>query len=233
MAVKVVVSGPTMDIESSTFDISKFKANIGNYHKTSRFQMYIHVPTILENVFKNDTNSNLSNTAKKLMFDIEKVVMPGISFATEDIRRQGYGYIERKPYSPIMETINCIVRSDSEGKNYDYFQTWLKSVMDYQIEGSIDSQDHFSIGPWDAHYYELNYKDDYSATVEIAAINESSEAAIHLILYEVYPIYIGDMNYDWADMNNIVKFPIKLTYSYWKQSRYYSTTNNTTANTSG
>lgn len=237
MAIKITAYGPVSDIiNPATFDISRFKANIGNYHKTSHFQMYVQMPTILSNVSQVKSTSNMVSVSQNMTFDIEKVVMPGVSFATEDVRRHGYGFIERQPYSPIMETINCIVRSDSEGKNYDFWQTWFSSIMNFQIDSTIDEDNIYSFGPYGAHYYELNYKSDpnggYSTTVQIAAINESSEAAIQLILAHAYPIYIGDMNYDWGDMNNIVKFPVKLTYSYWKSNRIYTTNNSNTTSSS-
>lgn len=239
MVTQVKVSDPNVDgVNVKLFDLSKFKSNITtSFHRPSQFHMFIPTPSGLQNLVRQQTNdpAALNTSMELLAFNIEKVTAPGISMATDQIRRQGFGQFDRKPYVPVFEEINVIVRSDSEGKTYDFFQNWMKLIINYDFLSGGDIDVPTGLGRnGAASPYEVNYKGDYAIdNASIIAYSEDSKISINTQMRGFYPVYLGEIEYDWSAVNAIVKFPVRFTFSDWKQSRSYGnpvTTNTTTTN---
>ena len=243
----IVINGSTPVIGASDigdpkyFNISRFRSNIGNsYHRTVHYNMLVPCPTGLLNAvtYQSTDNANFKDAPSRLFFDIEKTSMPGILLATDEIRRYGIGYMDRKPYVPDFEQLEVTVRSDGSGQNYDFFQSWIKLIINYDTQGNMNSN--YGLGSVDTTgksvgAYEVNYRDDYAVNATIVAYNEDGNTAIETTMIKFFPIYLGEIQYDWSDTNQIVKFQVKFTFSEWTQSRKYvsslGTTNNPTATT--
>jgi hypothetical protein len=213
MVTKINVRGaPTAGLSPSSFDISKFKSTMTNsYNRTNQFHLLLNTPPGLLS-----GGSKFANINKKITFDIEKATMPGVSIVTDDIRRYGYGYFDRKPYATDFAEIDALIRSDSEGFNYSFFQSWMKLIINFDVQNSMsDFSNGLGTNAGSSIPYEVSYKKDYSTTAQFVNYNEDAAPSVVIEMRNLFPIYLGEVQYDWGDNNNIVKFPVKFTYSDW------------------
>lgn len=192
-----------------TFDIASFRSQIGTqgYHKPSHFQMHIPVPRGMKaanGYFSADQIKTMDDTYRILMFDIESTSIPGMSFATDEVRKYGVGTFERKPYVPIFEEITAIIRSDAGGNNYSFFNNWMKLIINYN-ETSVPS-----------NMFEVGYREDYAVDSLINIYNDQGVLIQAVTLVDFFPTYLGDVNLSWNNTSDIIKFPMRFTFSRWQ-----------------
>lgn len=206
-----------------SFNISKFKASIEkSYHRAAHFNMELTPPQGLRALDLDGSlaqGSSFFETTKKLHFNIESTNLPGFALATDENRRYGYGTTRLKPYVGIYDSLTINVRSDSAGRNYEFFQSWMKLIFNYDNSiGSMDTNNGFGLGGR-ASVYEMNYKKDYSTIANINVYDEEGgDPTIMLYFSDIYPIHLGNATLDWNDPN-ILKFPVTLTFSDWYNGR--------------
>lgn len=219
------------------FDISEFRSGISNsYHRSSHFRMEIVGPNglSLEGGVSEENRHRLIDASMRMSFEIEATNLPGVAMGTDDIRRQGFGPFSKMPYAPIFDTIDITVRSDSDGKLYDFFQTWMKLVINYDyrhgmsVDGGLGARSNITSPPG---VYEVQYKERYRATSIISLFDElGEEPTIELTMIDCYPIHLGNVPLNWSS-NDIVKFPVTLTFKDWYQKREFKSNNS--INTTG
>ena len=193
--------------DSIGFNIQDFRSKITEYHRSSNFHMLLNQPPGLQANLEGATD-----TLGKLHYLIESSTIPGIELATDEIRRYGFGAFQRKPYVPVFEPITAIVRSDADGSAYDFFQAWIKMIINYDTQKGIDSAGRNGHKP-----YEISYKSDYAVDADIVSYDDSGNESIRVTMKEFFPIYLGDISMGWDNGNSIVKFPMKFTYTDWFQ----------------
>lgn len=169
-------------------------------------------------------SQQFGNIMNDLRFTAEATKIPGVSLATTEIRRHGYGVIEKKPYVPIFTDIDMIFRSDAKGDLYTFFQTWMKMIINFDGRHSINSVT--GVLPKQA-MYEVAYKDNYMATVEITLLDQQGKDSIKIFLTEAYPIFLGEIPLAWQAINDYVKIPIRFTFKDWYiENREFPNINN-------
>lgn len=205
---------------AENFNINDFRTSIKKtYHRAAHFNVELPVPNGLKAV-RGDSDREFESTNRILHFNIEATSLPGFALGTDENRRYGYGTTRLKPYVGIYDTIPITVRSDSEGKIYDFFQSWMKLIFNYDTRDGIDAGSGFSTAKVGiSRPYEVGYKSDY---VSYAYINvydeEGGDPTIKLALLDCYPIHLGTATLDWNDPN-ILRFPVTLAFSDWWNER--------------
>lgn len=154
---------------------------------------------------------------KKLEFHCEATNLPGVRLMTTEIRRHGYGVVEKKPYVPIFTDINLMFRSDSKGLLYKFFQSWIKMIINFDGRDSINSVNGSIRGQ---ALYEVAYKNSYSSTIEISVFDPNGEIPITITLVEAYPIFLGEIPLAWAAVNDYIKIPVQFTFRDWYIDNY-------------
>jgi hypothetical protein len=160
------------------------------------------------------TNASLDTKElieKLINLRAEAVNQPGVSMATTEIHRYGVGSIEKKPYLPIFNDSSVSFIGDSDGVIHKFFYTWLSSMIGFfdQPRGNAES-DVFGKFP-----FEVEYKDEYKTTIDIATYNEIQNEVGVIKLYNAYPIFLGEIQRNWGDTDQLVRFPVTFTYSHW------------------
>jgi hypothetical protein len=205
----------------STFDVQSFRSSINkSYHRTAHFDMEISMPLgLLQNV-EEPYFERLIEGNKSVRFNLESSNIPGIAFGTDENRRQGFGVTNLKPYVPIFDVINATVRSDSEGLVYDFFQSWMKLIINFDGRHTINNGRGFGPNRREvAGMFEIAYKTDYISETKINLYDEGGdEPTTVLTLMDCYPVHLGNANVDWRD-NNILRFPVTFTFSSWYSGR--------------
>lgn len=151
--------------------------------------------------------------ARTISFLCESANLPGVSLATSDIRRYGYGPVERKPYAPIFVDTTMTFLADASGLVQKFFYKWMNGIVkfDEMPFGPIGQAGARSIAP-----FEVNYKEQYASDILITTVDEANNDIINVRFREAYPIFMGDINLGWGDTDSISRLPITFTFFNWK-----------------
>lgn len=188
--------------------VNRFKSVIERRNgvaRTNHFYVTIQNPRVLSG----------DKLQLEIPYLVESASLPGISLATSEVRRYGYGVIERKPYAPIFVDQNLTFLGDNQGAVHAYFTKWMKHIVNF---------DQFAAGsptPYGARPFEVEFKDNYKTTVTIVAIDEKARKIIEIELQEAYPIFVGDVGMNWSDPDNFMRIPVTFTYFNWKRTDLY------------
>lgn len=197
-----------------SFNISNFRDSItDSYHKNSHFVMEIGSISAMDFNESVDVRNIFKPTKKKVTFEIEQTTLPGIALATQEIRRNGFGPISMMPYTSIFDTVPITVRSDSDGKLYDFFSQWMKLISRFDMQ-DINSYSDRLKPTSNSQPYEISYRKDYSTIATIKVFNDTGKATTIIDLIDCFPIHIGNVSLDWSS-NAILKFPATLTFTNW------------------
>lgn len=212
----------------ANFDIAAFRSQVKDGHmRNSNFLATLSLPKglVLSGLSQ---DANFNDTIKKLQFYVESSSIPGISLATDEIRRYGHGNVTLRPYAPIFTEVDLIVRADSKGKIFDFFQTWMALVINTDTRKGVGG----TVGILQAKTFEVNYRDDYSSEFVMTAYNDEQKDVITATMIGSYPIYLGPLIMDWSSGDQISKFNVKMTFNQWHQSRVINNSGSITATTS-
>lgn len=207
------------------FNINEFRSKVGDLGvlKSSGVMVYMYFG---KDFGLRQYSQQFGNVISDLQFMAEATNLPGVSLATTEIRRYGYGVIEKKPYVPIFTDISLAFRSDQKGDLYMFFQTWMKMIINFDGRQSINSVT--GVIPQQA-MYEVAYKENYMATVEIHMMDQQGNTPVKIVLTEAYPIFLGEVPLAWQATNDYVKIPIRFTFRDWYlENKQFTNVNNVT-----
>jgi len=186
-------------------DISKFRAKIGSKNgllRTNHFYVEIPPPFMM---------AGQSDTAQFLPFVCEAANLPGMSLATSEIRRYGYGPIERKPYAPVFMDQTFTMLGDGTGTVHRFFYNWMNGI----VNSSSMPYSAWGVSYNGARPFEVEFKSEYATDIKITAIDEANKKVIVVTLHEAYPVFMGDINMAWSDNDSIMRLPVTFTYYNW------------------
>ena len=188
------------------FNIAEFNSKVNKYGvlKTSGVAVTLTPPRgiVLQLGF------NMAD----IPFMAEATNIPGVSLATTEIRRHGYGVIEKKPYVPIFTDIEIVFRADKRAELYKFFQQWMRMIINFDGRNSINSDTGIISGQ---KLYEVAYKDFYMSTLAVHVLNNQGEEPLTVVMTEAYPIFLGPVGMAWGSVNDYVKFTVKFTFRDW------------------
>ena len=156
--------------------------------------------------------NNFTDSAKTITFLTESCNLPGVSLATSEIRRYGYGATEKKPYMAIFTDQTFSVIADNKGVAHRFFYKWMNGIVRYDSPFGGGSN-YAGLQP-----FQVNYKDQYRSDVTITSYDEFERKVIVIKLYDAFPIFVGDMALNWADIDGIARLPITFTYTNWERT---------------
>lgn len=196
----------------ASFDISTFRAEMARsgFLPTNLFKVTITVPLGL--IAAGTGSSSLLNTARVMDLYCEACPIPGVAVLTNDIRRYGYGTVEKKPFTHRMFDIAMDFRSDGIGGVHYFLSSWIRLIAPFSMERGIGTQ----VGAIQSQSpYELAYKADYATDVRITTYNQAGQEAIVTVLREAYPVYVADLPQSWDSNNKYQRIPAVFTFYDW------------------
>lgn len=142
---------------------------------------------------------------------------PGISLATSEVRRYGYGPIEKKPYGVIYQDVTFNFILDATYNQHKFFYSWMDKMVAHHngTPGSNLSND-ARMKP-----HEVAYRDTYATPIEIYYFDEQEDmskdtsAKKKVKLHNAFPTFIGDIQYNWASTDSLIRLPVTFTYTNW------------------
>lgn len=140
----------------------------------------------------------------------ENATLPGVNFFTTDnIRRYGYGQIERRPYLPQFNPITLTFTADANGKVLKYFYEWSNLISNHDV---FKNGYHGATGGQKPYF--LNWKDEYSCKkMNIWIYNENLKQVAQCSLRDAYPLTISDTSLAWGSQDDYVRFSVTMQYT--------------------
>lgn len=191
-------------------DLNNFLSRVSKlngFSKPSFFYIEISPPPMMRRSsgFLRDTSEDVRNLA----FLCESTNLPGVALATSEIRRYGYGPLEKKPYAPIFVDTNFTFFVDASGLVQTFFYKWMNGIVKFD-------EVHFGKHGYDyIHPFEVNYKHRYATDIIITTVDESNRDIINVRLRDAFPIFMGDISLGWNDTDTISRLPVAITYYNW------------------
>lgn len=200
-------TGSGLPASDNRRDLNNFLSSVGKhggFTRPSYFYVEIAPPPILR---------YRATEARNLAFLCESTNLPGVSLATSEIRRYGFGPLEKKPYAPIFTDINFSFYVDAAGIIQNFFYEWMNGIVKFDEVhyGPSESYNGKTIEP-----FEVNYKNEYATDILITTVDEANNDIVNVRLRQAFPIFMSDVPLSWSDTDSISRLPVNFTFYNWK-----------------
>lgn len=161
------------------------------------------------------------------VFFCDAAQLPGINFASQPIKTAGYGTTEQRPIDAGFSPVNTSFIVDANGRGIRFFQQWLALINNWSRETTgVMQGTQLAYGEW-------NYPSTYEGTVEIHALDPTSEGGKQVVVYQLskaFPIQVGDISVAWEMNDAIMRLPVTFAYNTWNTTNVPPTSSSETLN---
>lgn len=185
------------------FSVSEFSAQLGKYGiaRDSLFLVKIIPPRTLE----------ADMPASDLMFFCNSITLPSLTMTTADIRRHGYGVIDRKPMDLPHDNLATTFMVDSTFKVKEFFHRWVQSIVNF------DNSQGYNYEYRNMLPFEIAYHEKYVGTIEVAVYSFNSEEIKYVYKFgNAFPVSIGDITTAWSNNNSYMVLPVQFAYDIYQ-----------------
>ena len=171
-------------------------------------------PMMLNGFLSNFSLNNIGNTVSvlnvmsQLKYRIDQIRVPGISLISVDNQRYGVGPTQKMPYSSQFNEISISMTSDGFGDIWQFWYNWVRGI--HQFTGTTSSL--IGVGT-SLPSYEVEYKDNYSTTIEIVICDLYGVPTIKIDLFEAFPTAIREIPLSWGDSGNLLHLNIGISFT--------------------
>jgi hypothetical protein len=150
---------------------------------------------------------------KVLTMRCESASIPDVALATQEIMRYGYGPLESTPYTAVFSGVNLTFVLDKTSLIYRYFNRWMQSIVNFNLEGGSlnDTFTSTGIARNTLNAYEVGYKDDYTTGVNITVFDEQTRPRIQTTLHSAYPKAISAIDLNWGS-TDVVRMNVAMAF---------------------
>lgn len=156
------------------------------------------------------------NKRNTLVMRCENIILPTPSLLEEEnIRRYGYGPVEKIPYGVQFSDVAITWLVDKKSEIIDFMHQWMNTIVMHDSPNANMSQSTgFRKGLGDYNPFEVGYKDGYAnPIVRIYVYNRQNETVTEYEMYDVFPMNIQSMNLAWADENQLQRLTVNFAYT--------------------
>jgi hypothetical protein len=156
-----------------------------------------------------------------MQFFCEAANIPAAALATADIRRYGYGPMEKKPYAPLFTDVNLSFICDAKATTWNFFYKWINFINNFRFvpdqKGDSGGGLTQPTNKSKALPYELQYKDAYVSPVSLFVLDQTAPQTpnIGIVLRDAYPTFLGELPLNWGSKDDYIKVPVTLTFIDW------------------
>lgn len=214
----------------SRFDISEFRSEIklNGVLQNNRFVMVMAMPKGIDKLSKYSAVSaenNDNNSKRKTLVDndnfitlrCDTVTVPGVNFFTNDnIRRYGFGQIEKRPYLPTFNPITLSFIVDRNAKVISFFNDWANNIVDHDTDFGVSPAGVTGVNNgYNSRPYLLRYSDDFmSKVIRVWVYDHSNAVSFGIKLYDCFPLTTSDIDLDWGSQNQIINMKVVMQFSH-------------------
>lgn len=157
-----------------------------------------------------------------LLLRCENVVLPTPALLEEEnIRRYGYGPVEKVPYGVQFSDLSITWLVDKNSEIIDFMHQWLNTIVMHDSPNRFLQRGGASTRTGLDGYapFEVGYKDAYTnPIVRVYVYNREQQTVTEYEMYDVFPMNIQSMNLSWADENQLQKLTVTFAYTNMKMS---------------
>ncbi len=183
------------------FSIRDFKAEI-NYSgvmRTNHSQVLFSSPVGLQTEYGDIQN---------ILIRCESAIIPGLSITFDDnIRRHGYGPIEKAPMTPLFDPFQCQFIADQNGDVYRFFNDWQNLIVNFDMSRTILSENKYGALP-----YEMSYRYEYVTDLFILVYDSDTSKVMEYQMIDAYPQSVMETPVSWGDQDNVCRLGVVFQY---------------------
>lgn len=212
-ALNTFINGESRPVQSKR-NLNDFRSSLnkfGGLARSSLFFVQIPVPKMMAG------NANIQGgmTSADISLLCEQASLPGVSLTTTEIRRHGYGAVEKKPYSAVFTDQTFNFFGDNRGGVHQYFYKWINGIVKTDLNPNVrETLGYNGLSP-----FEVEYKENYAVDITITCLDDTDQDIIICRLKDAYPIFLGDVSLSWADTDTIMRIPVTFTFYNWELER--------------
>lgn len=162
-----------------------------------------------------ELNSYIMDDVGTLVLRCDQAVLPGPRMLTVDnVRRYGYGPVETHAHGVQFQNITLSWIVDRNARIIDFFNKWMKRVVNYESEGGGNMELDQTFGRVQFSPYEVGYKDDYSnSLMAVYVYDPELNKAIEYLIYDVFPTAIHNTDVQWGSENSMLRISVDFAYT--------------------
>jgi hypothetical protein len=161
----------------------------------------------------------VTNKRSTLVMRCENVILPTPSLLEEEnIRRYGYGPVEKVPYGVQFSDVSMTWLVDSKSEIIDFMHQWMNTIVSHDSpgisgDGTTISNSSYRDKLGGYSPFEVGYKDAYTnPIVRIYVYNRQQQVVTEYEMFDVFPMNIQSINLSWSDENQIQKLTVNFAY---------------------
>lgn len=148
-----------------------------------------------------------SIAGRDIPFFCRSVQLPDMEVQVTDIKVQGYGTPHRRAVGMNHGILPMVFMVDADFNIKKLFHAWNQSIYNHGNGGSVLA------GVDGRKIYELNYKDDYSAQIEVLVYSFHSEQIQYRYAFNgAFPTTVGGVQVAWENAAEIMTIPVQFAY---------------------
>lgn len=185
------------------FNLSDFKTHINRSDiiRPNHFIIRFYPPAQIFQGF--------ADTVRNLEFWGEATQIPMWQLGGHQMQPYGYGSVEVRPTMPQYRDFAVSFICDAKGDIWRFFKEWQRRIIENTLNG-------------DKEIYELNYKSEYLADVEIDVFarvakqdGTAPDPIIRAKLINAFPMNLGSITLDWGVRDQYARVPVVFTFTDW------------------
>ncbi len=168
--------------------IDDFKATLGKrgFAKPTMFRVeFTNIPDVMNNT------RGTNEIVRDLHFFAETAEFPGTQILTHELRY--YDMPAKFAYGKAHDELNITFRLDRDFQVKKLFDVWVNSIYDRETGN-------------------MNYKVDYSGSLQIYQIMENGVSSYAIELEDVFPTQIGQISLGWDQSGSYSRLPVTFTF---------------------
>lgn len=204
---------------SETFNINSFRSEIINNDVLPSHSYLVTFSPFRADYVENKVLSDFVITKRNtLMMRCESIILPTPSLLEEEnIRRYGYGPVEKIPYGVQFSDISITWLVDKNSDIINFMHQWMNVIVMHDAPGANMAQTPSSDkrpGLEGYRPFEVGYKDGYTnPVVRVYVYNRQQQVVTEYEMFDVFPMNIQSMNLAWADENNVQRLTVNFAYT--------------------
>lgn len=202
-----------------TFDINQFRSEIqtNGYLRPWEYNVLLTPPPGLagSSFVQQNQSSPSSNMPAMISLRATQARTPSAQLDWLDIPRYGIGLKVGAPYNAKIKNTHIAITCDKHGNIYNFFHSWLNYVFAFS---PIQNAQAGGVANSPRGTYLINYKDDYSTTININMYNQVGALAMEFIMFQAFPVTIGEIPLDWDMAKALVELQIVFDFPHYSLS---------------
>ena len=171
--------------------IESFKAMTkASFARPTKFSVEIHQPTSLLSGVGNRSELD------RVHMNCKSVSIPEKSIGVTEVD-QGFRAFAKELLFENQFSVGIYLSSDM--MELKFFQRWLDHIVK-------------------PHNHHIQYYKNYIGTFKIISLDTYSEKSMETTFYDAYPKAIGNIDYDYATVNEILEIEVTINYRYYEQA---------------